>query len=192
MIVKPPEKGKKAVKGERTMKKYGRTMLAAAGKTVMALFMTLTFASTVFAADPFSPHWEIDRDQVWHYRMNDGSYASDAWIHDEVNGDWYLLDVNGNMLAGTFVSYGKYYLLDPVRGTGHYGRLLKNGHKYRGIVLEASTDLADEGALSQETLNAVNALGGADSVANAVEISGTKHIEAGNVISAGGVPELQE
>ena len=70
------------------MKKYGRTMLAAAGKTVMALFMTLTFASTVFAADPFSPHWEIDRDQVWHYRMNDGSYASYAWIHDEVNGDW--------------------------------------------------------------------------------------------------------
>ena len=172
------------------MRKYGRTMLAAAGKTVMALFMTLTFASTVFAADPFSPHWEIDRDQVWHYRMNDGSYASDAWIHDEVNGDWYLLDVNGNMLAGTFVSYGKYYLLDPVRGTGHYGRLLKNGHKFRGIVLEASTDMADEGALSQETLNAVNALGGADSVVNAVEISGTKHIEAGNVISAGGVPEL--
>jgi len=174
------------------MKKYGRTMLAAAGKTVMALFMTLTFASTVFAADPFSPHWEIDRDQVWHYRMNDGSYASDAWIHDEVNGDWYLLDVNGNMLAGTFVSYGKYYLLDPVRGTGHYGRLLKNGHKFRGIVLEASTDPADEGALSQETMKAVNALGGADSVANAVEISGTKHVEAGNVISAGGVPELQE
>ena len=58
-----------------------------------------------------------------------------------------------------------------------------------GIVLEASTDLADEGALSQETLNAVNALGGADSVVNAVESSGTKHIEAGNVISAGGVPE---
>lgn len=174
------------------MKKYGRTMLAAAGKTATALFTTLTFASTVFAADPFSPHWEIDRDQVWHYRMNDGSYATDAWIHDEVNGDWYLLDVNGNMLAGTFVSYGKYYLLDPVRGTGHYGRLLKNGHKFRGIVLEASTDPADEGALSQETLNAVNALGGADSVANAVEISGTKHVEAGNVISAGGVPEFQE
>ena len=98
-------------KGEEIVKKNGRTMLAAAGKTVMALFMTLAFASTVFAADPFSPHWEIDRDQVWHYRMNDGSYASDAWIHDEVNGDWYLLDVNGNMLAGTFVSYGKYYLL---------------------------------------------------------------------------------
>ena len=191
-MVKLPEQRKKALKGERTMRKYGRTMLAAAGKTVMALFMTLTFASTVFAADPFSPHWEIDRDQVWHYRMNDGSYASDAWIHDEVNGDWYLLDVNGNMLAGTFVSYGKYYLLDPVRGTGHYGRLLKNGHKFRGIVLEASTDMADEGALSQETLNAVNALGGADSVVNAVEISGTKHIESGNVISAGGVPELQE
>ena len=191
-MVKLPEQRKKALKGEITMIKYGSTMLAAAGKTVMALFMTLTFASTVFAADPFSPHWEIDRDQVWHYRMNDGSYASDAWIHDEVNGDWYLLDVNGNMLAGTFVSYGKYYLLDPVRGTGHYGRLLKNGHKFRGIVLEASTDMADEGALSQETLNAVNALGGADSVVNAVEISGTKHIEAGNVISAGGVPELQE
>ena len=174
------------------MKKNGRTVLAAAGKTVMALFMTLAFASTVFAADPFSPHWEIDRDQVWHYRMNDGSYAADAWIHDEVNGDWYLLDVNGNMLAGTFVSYGKYYLLDPVRGTGHYGRLLKNGHKFRGIVLQASTDLEDEGALSQETLNAVNALGGVDSVVNAVEISGTKHIEAGNVVSAGGVPGLQE
>lgn len=151
------------------------------------LALSTVLAVPAYAADPYSPHWEMDGNQVWHYRMNDGTWAKNAWVHDEVNGDWYLLDVNGDMLSGTFVSYGKYYLLDPVRGTGHYGRLLKNGHRYKGITLEASTDNADEGALSA---NSIQALGGIDSVMNAVEVSGTKHVEDGNVIFVGGnVPE---
>ena len=152
---------------------------------VLALSTVLAVPS--YAADPYSHHWEMDGNQVWHYRMNDGTWAKNAWVHDEVNGDWYLLDVNGDMLSGTFVSYGKYYLLDPVRGTGHFGRLLKNGHRYKGITLEASTDGADEGALSA---NSIQAMGGIDSVMNAVEVSGTKHVEDGNVIFVGGdVPE---
>ena len=62
-----------------------------------------------------------------------------------------------------------------MRGTGHYGRLLKNGHRFKDVTIEASTNAADEGALSEETLKAI---GGVD---GAVEISGTKHIEAGEV-----------
>ena len=144
-------------------------------KAALLLAMIISFSTVAYGADPFSPHWEIDSNQVWHYRMNDGSYARDAWIHDEVNGDWYLLDKNGDMLSGVFVSYGKYYFLDTVRGTGHYGRLLKNGHRFKDVTIEASTNAADEGALSEETLKAI---GGVD---GAVEISGTKHIEAGEV-----------
>lgn len=150
------------------------------------VLMTLTIVTmlcmniTSFAADPYSPHWEIDSNQTWHYRMNDGTYATDAWIHDEVNGDWYLLDVNGDMLSGVFVSYGKYYYLDPVRGTGHFGRLLKNGQSINGVTIKASTNAEDEGALSADTVRALGI--GTNGV---TEVSGTKHIASGAVTNAG-------
>lgn len=150
------------------------------------VLMTLTIVTmlcmniTSFAADPYSPHWEIDSNQTWHYRMNDGTYATDAWIHDEVNGDWYLLDVNGDMLSGVFVSYGKYYYLDPVRGTGHFGRLLKNGQSINGVTIKASTNAEDEGALSADTVRALGI--GASGL---TEVSGTKHIASGAVTNAG-------
>lgn len=139
---------------------------------------------STFAADPYSPHWEIDSNQTWHYRMNDGTYATDAWIHDEVNGDWYLLDVNGDMLSGVFVSYGKYYYLDPVRGTGHFGRLLKNGQSINGVTIKASTNAEDEGALSADTVRALGI--GTNGV---TEVSGTKHIASGAVTNAGAVTD---
>ncbi len=158
------------------MKKY---MLMAVTIATMLFMNILTFA-----ADPYSPHWEIDENQTWHYRMNDGTYATDAWIHDEINGDWYLLDVNGDMLSGVFVSYGKYYYLDPVRGTGHFGRLLKNGQSVNGVTIKASTNADDEGALSADTVRALGI--GTNGV---TEISGTKHIASGDVTNAGASPD---
>ena len=150
---------------------------------VIAVALTASMSFTALAADAFSPFWEIDSNQVWHYRMNDGSYAKDAWIHDEVNGDWYLLDVNGDMLSGIFCSYGKYYYLDTVRGTGHYGRLLKNGEQVNGVTIKASTASDDEGALSPETIQSLQGTGVTTS--SAKEISGTKHISSGVVTSGG-------
>ena len=75
-------------------------------KAALLLAMIISFSTVAYGADPFSPHWEIDSNQVWHSRMNDGSYARDAWIHDEVNGDWYLLDKNGDMLSGVLSLMG--------------------------------------------------------------------------------------
>ena len=150
---------------------------------VIAVALTASMSFTALAADAFSPFWEIDSNQVWHYKMNDGSYAKDAWIHDEVNGDWYLLDVNGDMLSGIFCSYGKYYYLDTVRGTGHYGRLLKNGEQVNGVTIKASTESDDEGALSPETIQSLQGTGVTTS--SAKEISGTKHISSGVVTSSG-------
>ena len=148
----------------------------------LSIGLMLSLNMTSFAADAYSPYWEIDSNQVWHYKMADGTYATDSWIHDEVNGDWYLLDVNGDMLSGVFCSYGKYYYLDTVRGTGHYGRLLKNGQTVNGVTIKASTNAEDEGALSQETLNALKSSG---INTTATEISGTKHVSGGVVTSEG-------
>jgi len=147
---------------------------------IASITIAVLIATSTFAADPYSPHWEIDSNQTWHYRMNDGTYATDAWIHDEVNGDWYLLDVNGDMLSGVFVSYGKYYYLDPVRGTGHFGRLLKNGQSINGVTIKASTNAEDEGALSADTVRALGI--GTNGL---TEVSGTKHIASGAVTNAG-------
>lgn len=144
---------------------------------VLACGFALSMSVTSFAVDPYSPFWEIDSNQVWHYRMADGTYAADAWIHDEVNGDWYLLDPNGDMLSGMFCSYGKYYYLDTVRGTGHYGRLLKNGQTVNGVMIKASTDAEDEGALSEESLRALQGEG--ISASSAKEVSGTRHVSGG-------------
>lgn len=156
-------------------------------KAMLTTFAAASIAAVMsfgaFAADPFSPRWIMDSRQVWHYRMNDGRYATDAWIHDEVNGDWYLIDVNGNMLAGMFSSYGRYYYLDTVRGTGHYGRLLKNGQSVNGVTVRAETSQAYEGALSLDTLNELESVG--YSRDTATEVSGTKHVENGEVTYVG-------
>jgi len=133
-------------------------------------------------AASYDSNWQIDTSQTWHYKMNNGSYVTDAWVHDKTNGDWYLIDASGNMLAGIVESNeGKFYMLDNVRGTGHYGRMLKNGSVYNGITITADTSASYEGALSSQSLAALKAAG----VPVVGNVSGTQHVESGVVTFAG-------
>lgn len=135
-------------------------------------------ASTAFAAETYSDNWFMDSESTWHYKMSDGSMATDAWIHD--HGEWYLLDSNGNMLTGLVKSNGgKYYLLDTVRGTGTYGKMLKNGGTYNSTVISASVNADDEGSLSADTIEQLRASG--VSIEEAPNVENTKHVENGAV-----------
>ena len=137
---------------------------------------------TALAAKSYSDNWQIDSAGTWHYMMEDGTLAKDAWVHD--CGYWYLLDENGNMLTGLVKSNGgKYYLLDTIRGTGTYGKMLQNGGVYEGIVISASTNADDEGSLSEGTLSQLVAANKAD-LAIAPNVENTKHIENGAVVYA--------
>lgn len=80
------------------------------------------------------------------------------------------------MRTGVFRSNGgKYYVLDTVRGTGTYGKLLKDGMVYQGVVLHADTSAAYEGALSDETLQQLAAVG-VDTV-NVPNVENTVHVD---------------
>ena len=137
---------------------------------------------TALAAKSYSDNWQIDSAGTWHYMMEDGTLAKDAWVHD--CGYWYLLDENGNMLTGLVKSNGgKYYLLDTIRGTGTYGKMLQNGGVYEGITISASTNADDEGSLSSSTLEQLVAANKAD-LAIAPNVENTKHIENGAVVYA--------
>ena len=82
------------------------------------------------------------------------------------------------MRTGVFKSNGgKYYLLDTVRGTGTYGKLLKNGSVYNGITLKCDTSAEYEGALSEDTLAAL----GVD-LTSVPNVENTKHVENGSVV----------
>jgi hypothetical protein len=143
-----------------------------------------TFLNTIEAqaAEAYSPRWSIDANGTWSYNLDSGGKAVNAWIQDEVSGDWYLLDNNGDMRTGVFKSNGgKYYLLDTVRGTGHYGKLLKNGEVYQGITIQADTSAAYEGALSSETISALQNIGVDFGAAPSVE--NTQHVSNGKVTS---------
>ena len=116
---------------------------------------------TALAAESYSDNWQMDSTGTWHYMMEDGTLAKDAWVHD--CGYWYLLDENGNMLTGLVKSNGgKYYLLDTIRGTGTYGKMLQNGGVYEGITISASTNADDEGSLSSSTIEQLVAANKAD------------------------------
>jgi hypothetical protein len=138
---------------------------------------------TCYAAEAFDSNWEVDGAGTWRYKMNDGSYANNAWTLDNTQQNWYLLDSAGNMRSGIFESYGKYYLLDDVRGTGHFGMLVKNGMSFKGITITASTNADDEGALSQESIEKLKALG--YNFGSAASVTGTKHVSGGVVTSEG-------
>lgn len=87
------------------------------------------------------------------------------------------------MRTGIFKSNGgKYYLLDEVRGTGTYGKLITNGMIYKGITIKADTSAEYEGALSQET---INALSGLFDFGSAPNVENTKHVENGQVTPVG-------
>lgn len=157
-------------------------------KNIKRIFASVLFSIVLstasissYSATTYSDNWYMDTNQVWHYKMADGSICSSSWVEDM--GNWYLLDASGNMLSGVFQSYGKYYLLDTQRNTGTFGKLLKNGAIYQGITIQADTSANYEGALSQNTINQLQAKGvGFSSVPN---ISGTQHVSAGIVTVAG-------
>lgn len=135
---------------------------------------------TAQAAETYSDNWIMDGQGTWHYYMSDGSMCTNAWVHD--HGEWYLLDGAGNMLTGIVQSNGgKYYLLDTVRNTGTYGKLLKSG-VYNGVQIQAEQSGDSEGALSQSTLNSLQAVG--VQVVGVTNVANTKHVENGVVVLA--------
>lgn len=141
---------------------------------------TMTGSITAQAAEqlPYSSNWETQADNSWKYRMNDGTYATSAWIQDDVDLNWYVFDGNGVMRSGLYKSFGKYYLLSQAHD-GHFGHMVKNGETYNGILIQADTSADSEGALTQESLTALRAQG--LYVENAVDLSGTQHVSKGTI-----------
>lgn len=127
-------------------------------------------ASNINDGKQYSDNWRLNSNNDWEYYEN-GKKVTNAWVHD--HGQWYLLGNDGIMRTGLFESYGKYYLLDDVRGTGTYGKLLKNGGNYKGVTISADTSSDYEGALSESTLNSLAGLG--HNRQNAVTVTGTQH-----------------
>ena len=130
----------------------------------------------------YSTRWETQADGSWKYKLDAGGYATNRWVQDEVDHNWYLLDDNGVMRTGVYKSYGKYYLLSEVHD-GHYGHLVKNGEVYQGITISASTNADDEGALTDSTLSALRGAG--VNVDNVQDVSGTTHATGGQDVAGG-------
>ena len=136
---------------------------------------------TTYAAEqqtlPYSTRWETQADGItWKYRYDSGGYASDRWVRDEVDGNWYLMDENGIMRYGVFTSYGRYYLLSELHD-GHFGHMVKNGEVYQGVTIVAETSGDYEGALSADTINALRSAG--VNVDNVPDVTGTQHTSNG-------------
>lgn len=144
-------------------------------KTVLlCATLSLMLFSQVQAAQTYSDNWKEDDMGNWHFYNDDGTLVKDAWVHDY--NEWYLLDSTGTMRTGVFRSNGgKYYVLDTVRGTGTYGKLLKNGMVYQGVVLQADTSSEYEGALDDETLEQLAAVG--VEVVNVPNVENTIHVD---------------
>lgn len=137
---------------------------------------TITAQAAEQSQLPYSIYWETQADGSWKYKLDAGGYATNRWVQDEVDKNWYLLDDNGVMRTGVYKSYGKYYLLSEVHD-GHYGHLVKNGEVYNGITISASTNADDEGALTDSTLSALRGAG--VNVDNVQDVSGTTHTTGG-------------
>lgn len=118
----------------------------------------------------YSDNWRLNGSNNWEYYDN-GNKVTNAWIQD--HNHWYLVDESGTMRVGLYKSYDKYYLLDDIRGTGTYGKLLKNGSTYQGVTISADTSSDYEGALSEDTLNRLASVGVKRD--NAVNVTGTAH-----------------
>lgn len=147
---------------------------AAPKSTLGQAISTVTNQIEVQAAQTYSDNWKEDATGNWHFYNEDGTLVKDAWVHDY--GEWYLLDSNGTMRTGVFRSNGgKYYVLDTVRGTGTYGKLLKDGMVYQGVVLHADTSATYEGALTDETLQQLANVG--VEVINVPNVENTMHVD---------------
>lgn len=144
---------------------------------------TITAQAAEQSQLPYSIYWETQADGSWKYKLDAGGYATNRWVQDEVDKNWYLLDDNGVMRTGVYKSYGKYYLLSEVHD-GHYGHLVKNGEVYQGITISASTNADDEGALTDSTLSALRGAG--VNVDNVQDVSGTTHTTGGQDVASSG------
>lgn len=144
---------------------------------------TITAQAAEQSQLPYSIYWETQADGSWKYKLDAGGYATNRWVQDEVDKNWYLLDDNGVMRTGVYKSYGKYYLLSEVHD-GHYGHLVKNGEVYNGITISASTNADDEGALTDSTLSALRNAG--VNVDNVQDVSGTTHTTGGQDVAPSG------
>lgn len=145
--------------------------------TIMNSMTTITAMAAEQQSLPYSTRWETQADGVtWKYRYDSGGYASDRWVRDEVDGNWYLMDENGIMRYGVFTSYGRYYLLSELHD-GHFGHMVKNGEVYQGVTIVAEASGEYEGALSADTINALRSAG--VNVDNVIDVSGTQHTTAG-------------
>ena len=143
---------------------------------------TITNTIEAQAAElPYSQYWETQADGSWKYKLSSGGYAS-GWIQDEVDKGWYYMDGNGVMQSGVYKSYGKLYLLSQTHD-GHFGHMVKHGENYNGIIIQASTNPDDEGALSQTTINQLRSAG--FNVDNVQDISGSQHVSGGQVTMGG-------
>ena len=147
---------------------------AAPKSTIGQAISTVTNQIEVQAAQTYSDNWKEDAAGNWHFYNDDGTLVTNSWVHDY--GEWYLLDSTGTMRTGVFRSNGgKYYILDTVRGTGTYGKLLKDGMVYQGVVLHADTSATYEGALDNETLEQLAAVG--VEVVNVPDVENTIHVD---------------
>ena len=180
-------------KSNNKKKSVGKKILVVTGM-MLALFMaapainsqavdSMLGVETSYASElPYSTRWETQADGSWRYKLDNGSYATTAWVRDEVDGNWYLLNESGVMRSGIFESYGKYYLLSE-NHDGHFGHLIRNGEVYNGITISASTNVEDEGALSPGTINALKGLG--YNFSSSPSVTGTQHVSNGQVTSVG-------
>ena len=162
----------------------GALLLLAGAPIVQAnpLGQYMSNTITAQAAElPYSQYWETQADGSWKYKLSSGGYAS-GWIQDEVDKGWYYMDGNGVMQSGVYKSYGKYYLLSQ-NHDGHFGHMVKHGENYNGIIIQASTNPDDEGALSQTTINQLRNAG--FNVDNVQDISGSQHVSGGQVTMGG-------
>ena len=153
------------------------------GLILIVMISTINFSLAALAGTAYSPYWNIDSANNWHYTLASGQVVTDAWIQDEVSGDWYLIDSVGNMKSGLVTSNGKYYLLDNTRGTGHFGKLLKNGDIYNGITIYADTSASYQGALNDITLTQLASMG--INVYTAENVTGTKQVSNGAIVNSG-------
>ena len=162
------------------------TVAPIAQNNPMGQFLTEMTTITAQAAEqsqlPYSIYWETQADGSWKYCLNTGGYATNRWVQDEVDHNWYLLDDNGVMRTGVYKSYGKYYLLSEVHD-GHYGHLVKNGETYNGVFISADTSAENEGALTDSTLSALKNAG--LNVDNVQDVSGTTHTTGGQDVAGG-------
>lgn len=153
--------------------KLRKIFYTAISSTLLAALSTCIYPEVskveIYAAE-YSDNWKLNSDNNWEYYKN-GNKLISTWVQD--NNNWYLFDKDGVMRVGLYESYGKYYLLDDVRGTGTYGKLLRNGATYKGINISADTSSEYEGALSEDTLNRLSGVGLSKN--SATNVSGTAH-----------------